>query len=121
MSLQDGIHLFAAQYRVIAPERLDCDDSTFKRNCLARFVARIGEIVSTESARESDSAVAERNQLAGVVYRISAPAKEVLGTTSLGATLSRPQFGPITDEMIREYIDESEQVADDSRFQIDNA
>ena len=80
-------------------------------------------LVSTESAREPDSAVAKRHQLAHVVTGVSASAKEVLGPASWGRGYLAVSSGTITDEMIREYIDEQEgeQVADDSRFPIDNA
>lgn len=66
--------------------------------------------------------MAEGDQFAGVVAGISSLAQESLETALLGERLSGVSCGTITDEMFREYIDEQEdeQLADDSRFPIDN-
>jgi putative transposase len=66
--------------------------------------------------------MAERNQLAGTAAGVSAPAKAVLGRHFWARGYLAVSSGAITDEMTREYIDEQEgeQIADDSRFPIDN-
>jgi len=66
--------------------------------------------------------VAEGDQLACAAAGVSALAQAVLGSTLLGRGYLAVSSGTIPDEMIREYIDEQEgeQVADDSRFPIDN-
>ena len=66
--------------------------------------------------------MAEGNQLPGTAPRVSITAKEVLGGHFWARGYLAVSSGTITDEMIREYIDEQEgeQIADDSRFPIDN-
>jgi putative transposase len=73
--------------------------------------------------RPKQQAMAEGNQLAGAVAGVSSLCARNSGGRHLWA---RGYFavssGTITDEMIREYIDEQEgrQIIDDSRFPIDN-
>lgn len=80
-------------------------------------------ILPPESGCESNRAVAKRDQLAGTAAGISALAQKVLGKTPIALEdYLAVSSGTITDEMVREYIEEqeSEAIADDSRFPIDN-
>ena len=79
-------------------------------------------VVSAQPAGESDHATAEGNQLAGAIAGVSPLAQEILGSAFLVKGILAVSSGTITDEMIREYIDEQEgeQIIDDSRFPIDN-
>ena len=67
--------------------------------------------------------MAEGYQLAGAVAGVSPLTQEILGSDIFWARgYLAASSGTITDEMIREYIDEQEgeQIIDDSRFPIDN-
>jgi putative transposase len=66
--------------------------------------------------------VAEGDQFAGPVTRICSFTKKFWGRHLWARGYLAVSSGTITDEMIREYIDEQEgeQIADDSRFPIDN-
>jgi putative transposase len=67
--------------------------------------------------------VAEGDQFAGAVTRICSFAEKFWGRHLWARGYLAVSSGTITDEMIREYIDEQEgeQIADDSRFPIDNS
>ena len=58
-----------------------------------------------------------------VWHRSGATGAAVLIFMPFGAPKGHTKHYPITDEMIREYIEEQEgeQIADDSRFPIDNS
>ena len=79
-------------------------------------------VVSTESAREPDNAVAEGISSRVLLQEFQHLRKKFWGRHLWGRGYLAVSSGTITDEMIREYIDEQEgeQVADDSRFPIDN-
>ena len=66
--------------------------------------------------------MAEGHQLSDSPSGVSVSSEKVLGSAFLGQGLLAVSSGTITDEMIKEYIDEQEgeQIADDSRFPIDN-
>jgi hypothetical protein len=78
--------------------------------------------VSPASASQPNHAMAQRNNLAGIVAGVSTPEEEILGAHSWALGYLAVSCGTITDEMIQEYIEEQEgeQIADDGRFPIDN-
>ncbi|AIA31880.1 hypothetical protein Y981_09485 [Leptospirillum ferriphilum YSK] len=63
----------------------------------------------------------EGDQLQDTPSKVPAFMKEALGPTFLGPRISGCRLGYITDEVIKEYIDdpESKQIVDDNRFLID--
>jgi len=79
-------------------------------------------LLSTESAREPDCTAAEGDQLTSIAAVVPTSTEEVLGKALLGERISGRQLGYNHRRMIREYIEEQEgeQIADDSRFPIDN-
>jgi putative transposase len=66
--------------------------------------------------------VAERDQLARPATGVSTSVEKFWGRHFWARGYLAVSSGTITDEMIREYIEEQEgeQIADDSRFPIDN-
>jgi hypothetical protein len=65
--------------------------------------------------------VAQGDELENAAAGVFASEEEVLGSAPVGEGYLAVSSGTITDEMIKQYIDEQEgeQVADDSRFPID--
>ena len=79
-------------------------------------------VLPTESARESDGAMAEGISSRVLLQEFPHLKKKFWGRHFWARGYLAVSSGTITDEMIREYIEEQEgeQVPDDSRFPIDN-
>ena len=71
---------------------------------------------------QPNHAMAQRDQLAGAAAGISTPTQEILGPAFWARGYLAVSSGNITDEMVKEYIEEQEgeQIIDDSRFPIDS-